>query len=858
MFIKYGSHTLIILLFSLFLCSCKTTKNRALNRAFHKTTTKYNGYFNAKQSYNLGVKKLEEKHKDDFNELLTIFPLGSEKEVQTIYPQMDKALKKCAQAISKHSMFIKGKEHNTWIDDCYLLIGKSYFYKREYIKAIEAFRLVSRQFEGNITSYESQLWLLRAFIETNDNSSVDIILDDVLSDESFPSKLNKDLALIIAYHHINQKEYPSAIEELKEVVPLTKNKNEKSRYLYILAQLNYIQKNFSSATEYFSKVIRISPNYEMTFNAKINRARSFPASSANSNQIKEELNKMIKDSKNKEFLDVIYFGLAELNKREGNIEKAISLYIKSTSKSIRNDAQKSLSSVLLADILYKQQDYRQAQAYYDTAVAFMSTTNERYLAASARQKTLTDLINSLDIIQHQDSLQKIAQMPEKKRNAFIDNIIQTIKEEEKRQKEIEAARRQENNFFNDPRENNRFNKMTNNNNRGGWYFSNPNTLSFGFSEFNRKWGKRKLEDNWRRADKKTQSVDEAMSDTTNEEAFDPTKRESYVRNLPLTVKEIQESNQKIIDAYFDAGIIYKEQLNDPPKSLKTFEALNNRFPKTKNRPIILYFLYRLHEEQANSEYSNDYKNTLLLEFPNSEYAKLIKDPSYSDELEFANTILNKKYEEAYELYLQSEYRKCIVLCEEINKDQPQNKLYPYFEFLKTVAQGSGVGKQKHVNNLSLIVEKYPKHPVSSSAKTIINSLQQEEGKEKKTQDKDAPYAFNKNTGHYFILLFKDFDLDVSVAKATISDYHAQYYRLERLNVSSVLFDQHTHMITVREFPNTAKAMAYYNDFQTGDVRGIFGENYDAFVISGPNFPPFFKNKDIDGYKKAFYQQYLKE
>ena len=98
----------------------------------------------------------------------------------------------------------------------------------------------------------------------------------------------------------------------------------------------------------------------------------------------------------------------------------------------------------------------------------MSTTNERYLAASARQKTLTDLINNLDIIQHQDSLQKIAQMPEKKRNAFIDNIIQTIKEEEKRQKEIEAARRQENNFFNDPRENNRFNKMTNNNNRGGW------------------------------------------------------------------------------------------------------------------------------------------------------------------------------------------------------------------------------------------------------------------------------------------------------------------------------------------------------------------------------------------------------
>ena len=169
-----------------------------------------------------------------------------------------------------------------------------------------------------------------------------------------------------------------------------------------------------------------------------------------SEQIQDELNKMLKDAKNKEFLDVIYFGLAELSKRQGKIKEAAPLYVKSVAKSIKNDAQKSLSSVILADIYYDQQNYRFSQAYYDTAVAYMNTDNDRFVLASARQKTLTELITNLDIIQHQDSIQRVALMPEKERLAFIDNIIEKLKQEEQRLKELENSRRSENNFFNDP------------------------------------------------------------------------------------------------------------------------------------------------------------------------------------------------------------------------------------------------------------------------------------------------------------------------------------------------------------------------------------------------------------------------
>ena len=840
--------------------ACKTTKNKFLNRSYHNTTTRYNWYFNANESFKSGIKTLETQHKDDFNELLSIYPLGTEKEAQSIAPQMDKALKKCAKAINKHSMLIKGKEYNRWIDDCYLLIGKSYFYKKEYIKATEAFRLVNRQFEGLQSGYKAQVWLLRSFIAQQDFSSADLMIEAIFSDDTFPVALNKDFSLALADYNIKQKDYTSAIEEISNAISLTKKKAEKARYLYILAQLHYNQKNYTSATDFFTKVIRISPDYEMTFNAKINRARSFDTSSGGAEQIKDELNKMLKDAKNKEYLDVIYFGLAELNNRERKLSEAIPLYVLSVSKSLKNDAQKALSSVILADIYYDQQKYRFSQAYYDTAVAFMNTNNDRYKAASARQNTLTELITNLDIINHQDSLQMVAMMPEKDRMAFIDNIIEQIKIEEQRQRELENAQRSENNFFNDPRQNNSFNRLNQQNRGGGWYFDNPNTLSFGFSEFNRKWGKRKLEDDWRRSDKKTQTIEEALADTIDEEVFDPKSRDSYLKELPLSVEALSASNDKIIEAYFDAGVIYKEKLEDIPQAISTFEALNSRFPKSENRVMVLYFLYRLHDDKGNIDFAKDYRRTLLKEFPNSDYAKLVKDPTYAEELAQANSDLSANYEKAHALYLKSRFNECIAICDKVNKKKPNNALYPNFDFLKTMAKGFGMNKKQYINALTLIVEKYPKHKVGDSAKEIIAFLQQEEVSENDVfvNTGDSPYLDKPKAAHYFILMFKDFDLEVSTAKYTLSNYHSEYYRLERLNVSDLLFDQHTHMITVREFPDKKKAMNYYQAFQSGDVRGIFGEDYEAFVISGPNFPYFFKNRDTEGYMKVFKEDYLQQ
>ena len=863
---------LFVLFFLAVFTSCSTNKNTFFTRAFHNTTTHYNWYFNGEETLKSSIKKLEEKHQEDYNQLLPIFPIGTEKDAQNISPSLDKSIKKAAKAISRHSIFIKGKEYNRWVDDCYLMIAKSYFFQREYVKAIEAFRYISRQFQGTEVDFEAQLWLCRSYIDKGDLSSAELIFNTILTEEGFPQKLNKEFALIYAHYHIKNKDFFSAIEELLVAIDETTKSKEKSRYHFIIAQIYHQQENYVEATRHYEFVLRKSPDYEMAFNAKINRARSYDVSSGNIELIREELEKMLKDDKNIEYQDVIYFGLAELSVRENKVDEAVPLYKKSVARSITNDAQKAISSLQLAEIFYEKQNYRMSQAYYDTTIAFLNTNHGSYKSALQKQTTLTSLIKNLDIITHQDSLQTVAQMPDDERNNFIDAIIRNLEEKERLDRELEANNRAESMFLNDqnirPGASNNLFSQSNQVQAGKWYFYNPTTLSFGYSEFVRKWGKRKLEDHWRRANKTSLSMEALESDSITEGVFDPKNRDSYIKALPLTAEQIKISNKKIIEAHYNAGIIYKEELKDLLRSEEIFYKLNQRYPENNNRVMVLYYLYILNKDLGHHQKSENYKQTLLSEYPKSEFSKIISNPEFLQEALENKSEIEFEYEQAYNLYISKNYKQALAICLETINKNPSNLLKPHFDLLSAMCVGFLEGEEELIITLEKIKNIYTGHVVSASAeellaylKTAKNTKQikidKQEESEENSKELSAKYIFKNNAPHYFVMLFKDFDLDLNTAKATFSNYHAEYYALENLNISSILLDEQTHMISVREFKNASKAMGYYNAFLISDASGPFGSDFDAFIIAAPNFSTFFRNKDIDGYQKKFNEMYLR-
>tara|TARA_B100000900_G_scaffold328679_1_gene288976 strand:+ start:3933 stop:6563 length:2631 start_codon:yes stop_codon:yes gene_type:complete len=863
-------------LFSIFfICvfaACSTKKNTFFTRAFHNTTTHYNWYFNGEEVLKKSIKKLAEKHQEDYNQLLPIFPIGTEKDAQSITPSLDQAIKKGAKAISRHSIFIKGEEYNKWVDDCYLMIAKSYFFQREYVKAIEAFRFISRQFKGTEIDFEAQLWLCRSYIDLGDLSSAELLFNTILTDDNFPKKLHKDFALTYAHYHIKKQDFSSASEELLVAIEETANSKEKSRYHFILSQIYHQQENYKEATKHYEIVLKKSPDYEMAFNAKINRARAYDVASGNIESVREELQKMLKDDKNIEYQDVIYYGLAELSVRENKIEEAIPLYKKSVSKSVTNNAQKAISSLQLGKIFYERQHYRMAQLYYDTTIVFLDINHPSYKPALQKQSTLSALIYNLDVINHQDSLQMVAMMSENERNNFIDAIIRKLEEQERLERDLEANNRAESMFLNDQSgrggiTNNRFNQ-SNQTQSGKWYFYNSTTLSFGYSEFVRKWGKRKLEDDWRRGNKATLSIEAMDSDTIIEDVFDPKNRASYIKGLPLSTAEIQESNNQIIEAHYNAGVIYKEELEDQLRSEEIFDLLNQRFPKNNNRVMVLYYLYILNKELGFHQKSENYKQALLKEYPNSEYSKIISNPDFLQEALANKSEIELTYEQAYNLYASKKYKQALEICLKTSENNPSNLLKPHFDLLAALCAGYISGEQELTVGLEKVKNTYTGHTVSVSAEELLTHLNtntktfnQPSTKSpiepQESEEKEVRYVFKNNTPHYFVILFKDFDLDLNTAKATFSNYHAEYYSLEKLNISSILLDEQTHMISIREFEGASSAMEYYNAFLIADARGPFGSDFDAFVIAAPNFPIFFKNKDIKGYQKKFNEMYLR-
>ncbi len=440
--------TLLIIGFlavSIAVSSCSTKKNTFTRRVYHNLTAHYNAFWNGNESFKEGVRTLDKNVKDNYTTVLPVYKYGTQQDAQSVVPNMDRAIEKSSKVIQRHSMYFKRKEYVRWIDDSYLLIGKAYLYKKEFPNAKRTFEFVTNRFTQEDSRYEAELWMARTFNQSKEFEKSVTILDNLnssLKKGEAPASLEKDFTKVYANHYILQQQYGKSIKYLQRAIELNRNKKDRNRLRFILAQIYQELGEMNDAAKLYNLVIRKNPSYEMSINAKINLAKTYSAKSSNRSAIVKKLEKMLRDSKNKEYYDQIYYALAEIYLKDGQVEKGIEYLTLSVASSVENDYQKSVSSLDLAELHFEQPEYPLAQAYYDTAMQFLPEDFPNYKAIQDKTEVLTDLITNLQSISLQDSLQRMAQMPEDKRNAILDELIKKIAEEEARQREEETERRQ--------------------------------------------------------------------------------------------------------------------------------------------------------------------------------------------------------------------------------------------------------------------------------------------------------------------------------------------------------------------------------------------------------------------------------
>lgn len=870
-FIGFGSIALLMLILS----SCSTKKNTWTRRTYHNLTSRYNVYWNGNESIKTGVSDLRKSLVEDYSKVLHVFNHGSKSDAMKLNQTMDRAVEKGAVGVQKHSMVFGGKELVRWIDDSYLMMGIGHFYKQDYISARRTFDFVARQYSNSDITYDANFWLAQTYMQLEQYEKAQVLLEALEAKKRntiLPIVVRQNLSFVIADFHISKKNYSKAIPYLEQGLKDARSKYLKTRALFILAQIYQLNDEKEKAIEYYASVIKKNPPFDMAFESRINMARNYNVNQGDSRYIIKVLNKMLNDEKNLDYRDKIYFALAEIALEEKNEELAMEYLRKSVSASTKDKQQQATSSLRLAAMYFNLSEYVPSQAYYDTAVSALPREYPGYDSIRNRAVVLNDLVESLTVVQLQDSLLTLARMDSTSRNAIIDGIIKVLVEEER--KKEEQDREMERNVM---MSNQFVDRTANLEQSKDWYFYNPNTLSFGYTEFLRKWGRRKLEDNWRVSDKQSISF-ETIESLALEGAKEGAEGDSaavtytnrdrgfYLQDVPLTEERQLESLSMIEEAFNNLGYIYKERLSDLPRSKEAYAELIRRFPESEFRLQAWYALFKMHDEQMESSLAQQYKQLILDHYPNTDYARVLEDPDYfihKAQLAGESTDL---YEQTFDAYRNEEYFRVLLNANRARMLYPDDvDLLPRFDFLRAVAKGRIEVIDSMAVALEALVKKYPTSAVAPTATAILRSMNKEFNMnieipeiagDTSLREEKSPYIFETEVKYLVMIIASNEKVRTDPLKVRLSDFNNKNFSTAQLIVKSLVLDENRMLVTIGNFDAIGNAKDYRLALSQSDYvfGGIDSIDYNLYPVSLTNYPIFYRLKDIDGYK-LFWEKY---
>ena len=854
MFIKFYRTILLLTLLS-FISSCSTKKKSWVNKQYHNTTARYNGYFNGNESLKKGVKRIHLNHKDDYTSILPVYKEIDLKNSNT-QSYMDKAIKKGSVVIQRHSMKIRGKEYCKWIDDSYFLVGKAYFYKGEFQEAIKTFTFIIEEYKKNEIRFYATLWLIRSHLELENYTQAEMLIEELENERNKPKKFDVKFGFVKADHYLKQNNLSLALEELKALEKITKRKKNKVRINFIIAQIYQFYDNFKQATFYYQKTLKLNPEYEMAFNSKMNLARSSESGSKLGQKAKASLLKMLKDEKNKDYLDQIYYTLAEISLNIADTNTAKENYLLSTKNSVNNNAQKALSFLSLAKIDYAQKNYIETKKMYDSTVFYLSEEHRNYIEANQNQQIFTDLAYHINIVELEDSLQYVALLPENEKRMLIQNIIQ--KEIERERQEKEQRQQIQSLLYQNSRNNT--NQFGNNTSAGKWYFYNPSTLSFGMSEFRKKWGKRKLEDDWRRKDKKTLNIileqDSLIKDSVNNGSSKNKKSpEFYLSQLPKSKEDFDESNNKIKESLYQMAVIFRDVLFEKEISIKTFLRIVEKYPNDESySSLALYNTYYVYLDIKKSLKAQETKRELLAKYPNSMCAKILSDTILQASTQLEQLISENKYDQIFSLYKAENYEGVFSYPDTVIKKENIQKYW----LIKAMSHAS----IKDTLNAKIELQKIINSAIDEDIKNYASQLLHKIENPQKITDandlstSDFSYLYKPNSKHICVVILDKNNLNINYFKTLISDFNLKKYENDVFEIGAMLYAFDKHLVTIKSFENSEKALLYKKKLKKGvEIENVLSQRkHKIFVVNIENFQKLYTTNDADEYLK-FYKKY---
>lgn len=674
---------LIICLGAIVLQACSTQKDGASGKGIQNLTARYNYIYNANVLLNDYVSALNTSFADNYNDILPIYISPVKYNPSNLQTGTDD--KVLDEIINKSKTIITDKSLSNYVDDAYLLMGKSQFYKGNFFLAAEYFSYVSKTYKKEQSAViEALNWQGRSYIQLQDlkhaANTLDILekhLDSVKKNRDEPYATLAQMALEI-------KQPKSAINYLLAALKESHHKQHIVRWHFILGQLFEQQHDIQQALFHYKKVQSSNTGFELYFNAKLRQVKLNALAKGSRLSHEQQLLGLLKDEKNLDFSDQIHFQIAEYFLEQKDIPKAVKYYNAALVSGGNNKYLKGLTYLQLAELNFQHlRNYLQAKKYYDSTLNYLPKTYTTYSLILKKSQNLEYLSSRYNLISEQDTLQALAKLPETERVARLRNQFFTKGDT----------------ITSDPTTLQAVNRS------GAFYFNNAYAMERGAADFFKRWGNRKLEDNWRQSirsnasnTQQTLSMDpdaQLLTNTlTSRNGVDSSAMASYLEAIPLTPQMLEASNVKIVNAWYELAGFYQQELQDNIEAARIYEYLLRNYPQNHQSAAINYGLFLIYRA-SDPQKAETFKSKVLNDHASSVYARALLDPNFSIKQNEKDKETGDLYTDLFNKYLEKNFKQVIELAKEQLNVNAKNPFAAQFAYLKTIA----VGRTQPVDSL---------------------------------------------------------------------------------------------------------------------------------------------------------------
>ena len=769
---KKSANTVVTILLAaataLAAAGCSTKKNTAKTRWWHSFTARYNTYYNGSLAYTEGCLEKENGNKDNFTEMIPLYPVGNKGSRELGKSNFDRAIEKPQKAIKQHSIkrrpawnksrrktakdieWLSRREYNPFLWKAWLMMGKSQFQKGEFDEAAATFSYMARLYATQpAINGVARAWLAKSY------AGLDWLYDaeDVITKmrrDTMHYKAEKEWDYTLADYYTRSGQYAEAVKYLAKVIKHERRRKLKARQWFLMGQLQNALGNKEAAYKAFRKVVRQNPPYEVEFNARIAQTEVM-AGGGRARQMIKKLRRMARSDKNKDYLDQVYYAIGNIHLAQRDTMAAISAYERGNKEATRGGVEKGVLLLKLGDLYWAKEKYNDAQRCYGEAIGLIDKERPGYAELSKRSEVLDELVPFTDAVHLQDSLQVLAKLPEKERNAAIDRVIEELKkkEEEERRAAQEAAVEQQlqqqgamgNQMGNRPAQTTQTTKS------GQWYFYNPMTVNQGKTAFQRLWGKRQNVDNWQRINQTVVDLAQAADSTTadggaaadstlaaadstaaggeaaDSAAADPHTREYYLAQIPFTEEQRAESDNIIKDGLFNSGVIFKDKLDNLKLSEKALRRLTTQYQDYEKNDEAWYHLFLLYSRMGDHAMAESCLARLKAQYPESPWTTLLSDPYFAENARFGVHIEDSIYAATYDAFKADRFGEVRANARISAERFPLGANRPKFIFIEGLSLLNDGDANGCVANMKEVVEKFPKSEVSEMAGMIIKGVQ---------------------------------------------------------------------------------------------------------------------------------------